>query len=122
MIGVLGIFCALVVKIPLAENLFIHNGPQTYPLSYDLWFEQTFVPTREKLIGFKLVFKKVNDVDHLVKIEIVKQVNDEEKSIYKGSFSSKEIKDNHDYSFWLSQPLEGKGGEGKKFWKEQGAN
>lgn len=111
----LGFLLGLIfLKIPLTENLFIHHGPQTYPLSGNLWLEQSFIPKRDKLLGFDLVFKRVNDVEHPVLIEIFKKVDEKHSlALYRGRFSSKEIKDNQFYSFWLSEPLAGKG---EKFW------
>jgi len=98
----------VVVKgVPLKENLFIHSGPETYSLYGGNWVEQKFVPTRQKLIGLELPFKKTNDVDHPVKVTLIERIDEKHsRLLYQATFSSKAVVSNRGYTFWLDEPWE----------------
>lgn len=105
-IGLLLLFLGFFIKIPLSQNLFIQAGPNVYPVSNLIMIKQEFIPQRQVLLGFRLAFKKTNDVDHPVKIELGKVIDEyRDRVLYEGRFSSRAIGRNKPYNFWLSKPL-----------------
>lgn len=109
-VGFIFLALASFLEFPLVERLFIHYGAKAYPLNSQLWLEQTFLPARDKLIGLRLFFKKTNEVEHPLKLELIKKISHENQQLlYQTQLSSKNLTASDGYNFWLSVPLVGKG-------------
>ncbi|OGD63416.1 hypothetical protein A2160_03010 [Candidatus Beckwithbacteria bacterium RBG_13_42_9] len=105
------------VKVPLAENLFIHYGVNAYPLYQDFEIKQGFVPNRPKLLGFRFAFNKTNTNEHPVKIELSRETETSlgkvNLPLYLATFSTKNVETGQNYNFWLAPPLST---NKEKFW------
>lgn len=92
-------------NILLRENFFIHEGPRAYPLFRGREVVQEIGKTskRNKLAGFSLQFKKTNTVEHFLKV--VLKVENEGIKAFKTDVSTRQIKGEKFYDFWLEEPV-----------------
>lgn len=102
------VLCLFLVKVDLKEDLGIHYSKTTYPLNNFLKIGQSFTASRENLAGVALRFKKINDVEHDLFLDVYRgEVKDVRKKTYdwQVKFSSSKIKNDMLYNFYIpNQP------------------
>jgi len=108
------LFLPFIIRINLAENLFVHHSPQAYPLSDQLEAAQSFIPSRNGLVGLEIRFKKINDLDHRLRLELAKGAFESEEKpefLSRAGFNSAQIEADKFYPFYLPSSLSAKGEE-----------
>jgi hypothetical protein len=111
--GLLILFVSMfVIKVNLSENLGIHYSKKNYPLTGRLRVGQAFTVSRGGLTGLEIRFKKINDVEHQLAIDLYQgEVGDVliKKAFLRGEFSSKDLKNDRFYRFNFPNKLDLKG-------------
>ena len=101
---ILGLISLFLIKVDLAENLFIHHSVKTYPLSHQLIVEQSFLAERNNLHALDLRFKKVNDPDNEFQLSLREGLffeKNPEAKIILGKFRSGGIVNDKFYRFYF---------------------
>jgi len=113
-IPILGLISLFLIKVDLAENLFIHHDAKLYPLSRVLTVGQTFIASRNNLEALDIKFKKINTQNHKLAFDL-KQGSLMGKSTspinLNVKFNSGEIQSEKFYRFYFSPISDSQGKE-----------
>jgi len=112
-LGLIAVLLALfLLKIDLPVNLNIHHAKKTYPLNDYLKVSQTLEASNDNLEAIELRFKKINDTDHKLVVQVWSgKVEDfkEKRADWRGEFSTTNFKNDQFYRFYFPKQNNSKG-------------